>query len=35
MLLQHKTEVFTWIEQRVNMRTGNETDEEEGVEANA
>lgn len=35
MLLQHKTEVFTWIEQRVNMRTGDETDEEEGEEANA
>lgn len=35
MLLQHKTEVFTWIEQRVNVRTGDETDEEEREEANA
>ncbi|KUL85164.1 hypothetical protein ZTR_06261 [Talaromyces verruculosus] len=33
MLLQHKTEVFTWIEQRVNVRTSDETDEEEGGEA--
>lgn len=32
MLLHHKTEVYTWIEQRVNIRTGDETEDEEGVE---
>lgn len=34
MLLQHKTEVFTWIEERINMRTGDETEEEEREGAN-
>lgn len=32
MLLQHKAEVFTWIEKRVK---GAESDEEEGDEGNA
>jgi histone deacetylase 6 len=29
MLMHHKKEVYTWIEQRVNLRTGEETEEEE------
>lgn len=32
MLLHHKNEVYTWIEQRVNIRTGDETEDEEGIE---
>uniref|UniRef100_A0A093V872 Histone deacetylase n=1 Tax=Talaromyces marneffei PM1 TaxID=1077442 RepID=A0A093V872_TALMA len=35
MLLHHKPEVLTWIDERVNARTGDETEEEEGEEGNA